>query len=172
MGSSNESVAGAATITITARDPDGLTATASFGVAVSDGPGQSAQTSLNLVKAEVRTPGPDLVVVSPTASVGSLAAGAAFTLSARVRNTGGEASPPTTLRYYRSTDATITRSDTPLGTVAIDGLDAGRASRAEVTSATAPSSVGTYYYGACVDAVTDELDTTNNCSSSVTVRVP
>jgi hypothetical protein len=55
--------------------------------------------------------------------------------------------------------------------VAIDGLDAGRASRAEVTSATAPSSVGTYYYGACVDAVTDELDTTNNCSSSAKVTV-
>ena len=36
---------------------------------------------------------------------------------------------------------------------------------------TAPSSPGTYYYGACVDAVTDESDTTNNCSASVQVTV-
>ena len=36
---------------------------------------------------------------------------------------------------------------------------------------TAPSTAGTYYYGACVDAVPDESDTTNNCSSSVQVTV-
>ena len=98
--------------------------------------------------------------------------GAAFEVSAWVRNTGDGESRPTTLRFYYSTDATITRSDTPLGTVAIDGLDAGRASRVEVTSATAPSSVGTYYYGACVDAVVRESDTANNCTLSMTVTVP
>ena len=38
---------------------------------------------------------------------------------------------------------------------------------------TAPSSPGTYYYGACVDAVPNESDTTNNCSSlPVTVSEP
>ena len=37
---------------------------------------------------------------------------------------------------------------------------------------TAPATSGTYYYGACVDTVTDESDTTNNCSSAVTVTVP
>ena len=31
---------------------------------------------------------------------------------------------------------------------------------------TAPSSPGTYYYGVCVDAVSGEPDTTNNCSSA------
>ena len=36
---------------------------------------------------------------------------------------------------------------------------------------TAPSIAGTYYYGACVDAVTDESDITNNCSTSVQVTV-
>ena len=35
----------------------------------------------------------------------------------------------------------------------------------------APSTPGTYYYGACVDAVAEESDTTNNCSSSVTITV-
>ena len=38
---------------------------------------------------------------------------------------------------------------------------------------TAPSSPGTYYYGACVDAVPNESDTTNNCASvPVTVSEP
>ena len=34
------------------------------------------------------------------------------------------------------------------------------------------AAAGTYYYGACVDAVADESDTTNNCSPSVQVTVP
>ena len=116
--------------------------------------------------------------ISPDLVVGggrhwrTLQPGADFQVLAWVRNTGDGDSRPTTLRFYYSTDATITRSDTPLGTVAIGGLDAGRATRAEVTSATAPSSVGTYHYGACVDAVVRESDTGNNCSLSVTVTVP
>ena len=36
---------------------------------------------------------------------------------------------------------------------------------------TAPSTAGTYYYGACVDSVSGESDTTNNCSASVEVTV-
>ena len=36
---------------------------------------------------------------------------------------------------------------------------------------TAPSAAGTYYYGACVDAVAGESDTANNCSTSVQLDV-
>ena len=36
---------------------------------------------------------------------------------------------------------------------------------------TAPATAGAYHYGACVDAVADESDTTDNCSSSVAVTV-
>ena len=114
---------------------------------------------------------PDLVVGAPTVSDSSPAAGAGFTLSAAVRNDGDGASAATTLRYYRSTDATITTSDTEVGTDAVAGLaDAGSSS--ESVDLTAPASPGTYYYGACVDTVTDESDTTNNCSASVPVTVP
>ena len=49
------------------------------------------------------------------------------------------------------------------------GLSASGTS-AESISLTAPSA-GTYYYGACVDAVTGESATGNNCSSSVQVTV-
>ena len=114
---------------------------------------------------------PDLVVATLTVSDDSPAAGANITLSAAVENDGEGAAEATTLRYYRSTDATISTSDTAVGTDAVAGL-AASGSSSESLELTAPATPGTYYYGACVDAVTDELDTTNNCSSSVTVAVP
>ena len=117
------------------------------------------------------TTAPDLEVGSPSVNDNSPAAGASFTLSATVRNDGDGAAAATTLRYYRSTDETITTSDTEVGTDAGGGLAAG-ATSSESINLTAPATAGTYYYGACVDAVTDESDTTNNCSTSVQITVP
>ena len=97
--------------------------------------------------------------------------GAQFTLSATVRNDGEGTLPAMTLRFYQSTDATITTSDTEVGTDAVTGLAAAGSSDQSV-DLTAPDTSGTYYYGACVDAVTDESDTANNCSASVQVTVP
>ena len=113
---------------------------------------------------------PDLVVESASVSDDSPDAGASFTLRATVRNRGGGQSASTTLRYYRSSNATISRSDTQVGTDSVGGLPASRTS-AESISLTAPSSPGTYYYGACVDSVAGESDTGNNCSSGVAVTV-
>ena len=96
--------------------------------------------------------------------------GASLTLSAILWNAGDGESPATTLRYYRSTDATITTGDTPVGTDAVGALAADDDGD-ESISLTAPATAGTYYYGACVDAVAGESDTTNNCSESVRVRV-
>ena len=123
------------------------------------------------VQVAVSEPKPDLVVVSSSVSNSTPDAGATFTLSATVRNDGDEASAATTLRYFRSTDATITTSDTHEDTDAVAELSSSGTS-SESVSLTAPSTPGTYYYGACVDAVTDESDTTNNCSASVQVTVP
>ena len=53
---------------------------------------------------------------------------------------------------------------------AITGL-AATGSASQSVELTAPTTPGTYYYGACVDAVTDESDTTNNCSGSVKVAI-
>ena len=113
---------------------------------------------------------PDLEVQSPSVSDSSPTSGATFSLSAAVRNDGDGAAATTTLRYYRSTDATITTADTSVGTDAVGGL-AAAATSSESIDLTAPSAPGTYYYGACVDAVTGESDTTNNCSSAVSVTV-
>ena len=97
--------------------------------------------------------------------------GTGFTLSVTVRNDGDGASGVTTLRYYRSTDTTITISDTEVGTDTVTGLTTTLGSASESVELTASSNPGTYYYGACVDAVEEESDTTNNCSSSVEVKV-
>ena len=113
---------------------------------------------------------PDLVVQPPTVSDSSPSAGASFTLRATVRNSGAARSAATTLRYYRSSDATISASDTAVGTDPVSGLAASGTS-AESISLTAPSSAGTYYYGACVDAVSGETNTRNNCSNAVRVTV-
>ena len=147
-----------------------------YGACVDDVTGES-DTSNNCSDAVTVTvvapppdPAPDLVVESPSVSDSSPDAGASFTLSATVRNSGDGGSVATTLRYYRSADATISGTDTQVGTDAVSALPASGTS-AESIDLTAPSSAGTYYYGACVDDVTGESDTSNNCSSAVTIAV-
>ena len=113
---------------------------------------------------------PDLIVESPSVSESEVSPGGTFTLGATVRNRGDGAAAATTLRYYRSDDASISSGDTEVGTDAVAGLAAG-ANGAESISLTAPSDAGTYYYGACVDSVSGESDTANNCSDGEEVEV-
>ena len=96
--------------------------------------------------------------------------GQSLTLNVTVRNRGDGSSGPTTLSYFRSTDSTITSGDTEVGTDHVAGLDAPGSS-AESILTYAPSTPGTYYYGACVDSVSRESDTTNNCSAVVAATV-
>ncbi len=113
---------------------------------------------------------PDLEVGTPSVYPASPFAGSQFTLSVTVTNAGDGASEATRLRGYRSTDSTITTSDTEEGSQTVSALAAAGSSSFD-HGLTAPSEAGTYYYGVCVDSVTDESDTTNNCSSSVAVTV-
>jgi hypothetical protein len=159
-----------------------------------EGESDTANNCSASVRITVPEPGPNLVVSSSAVSTSAPVAGTTFTLSATVRNDGDAASPVTTMRFYRSPDATITTSDTEVGTAVVTALDAGAggsptansgrsSARRFATSESgtsyylgevqvdAPSTAGTYYYGACVDAVTDESVPTDNCSSSVEVTV-
>ena len=117
------------------------------------------------------TEAPDLVVLAPSVSDSSPNAGESFVFTATVRNQGSNASTATTLRYYRSSDETISTSDTQVGTDTVSALTPAGASDGSI-NLTAPSTAGTYYYGACVDPVSGESATGNNCSDSraVTVR--
>ena len=166
-GSSDESVS------LTAPSTAG---TYYYGACVDAVPGESDTTDNCSSFVQINVPvkiqaGPNLVVGAPSVSDSGPAAGKTFTLSATVRNDGSETSAATTLRYYRSTDASITTSDTQVGSAAVAGLGAS-GSIGQSLDVSAPSTPGTYYYGACVEAVTDESDTTDNCSSSVQIKVP
>ena len=126
--------------------------------------------ALEISASPVITRKPDLVVQSPRVSKSTVSPGESFTLSATVRNSGSGQSAGTTLRYYRSTNRTISTGDTEVGTDAVGSLTANNNS-AESITLNAPTTPGTYYYGACVNAVSNETDTTNNCSTAVTVTV-
>ena len=112
----------------------------------------------------------DLVLASASVSSDTPMAGQPFELRANVDNRGTGASTATTLRFYRSTDTTISSIDTEVGTDAVSALVAGGTS-SSVLTLTAPSTAGTYYYGACVDPVSGESNSQNNCSSAVRVTV-
>ena len=127
---------------------------------------------------DVSTPGgssgdggsPDLIVESPSASDSILTTGQSFTLQATVRNQGSGQAAATILRYYQSVDAIISLSDTRVGSNAVGSLNASSSS-VESINLNAPSSAGTYYYGACVESVSGESNTNNNCSRAVRVTV-
>ena len=141
-----------------------------YGACVDTVSGESSTTNNCSDALTITVVAPDLFVSTPTRSGANPAVGASFTLEARVLNQGGAESAATTVRYYRSTDTTITTSDTELGTDSVSSISASGVSTQSV-DLTAPSAVGDYYYGACVDTVAGESDTTNNCSSALTVTV-
>ena len=145
----------------------------------------AAVTVTNIVDLSVDTPSVDKSTVAP---------GETFTLSTAVTNIGtGSFTRSTTLRYFRSTDTTLNRtdgSDTEVGTDPIGGLGSYLGyndTTSESITLTAPSEPGTYYYFAYVDPVHGEQyynynynytyyynyrDTlTNNTSSYVTITV-
>ena len=136
----------------------------------SDDRQDNCSTAVRLTVVDDTSTGPDLVVESPRINPVSVTTGASLTLSASVRNRGDGAAESTTLRYYRSTSGTVSTGETEVGTVGVGRLAAG-ASSGESIDLTAPSTAGTYYYGACVDAVADESDRGNNCSDAVRVTV-
>ena len=110
---------------------------------------------------------PDLVVESVRVSDDTVEVGDRFTFYATVRNQGNGEARRTTLRYYRSSDSNISDADTEEDdTDSVSSLDADETSDERVTL-TAPNRSGVYYYGACVDSVTDESNTRNNCSTAI-----
>ena len=113
---------------------------------------------------------PDLVVQSPSVDDSTLSPGQFFLFSATVRNQGGAQAAATRLHVYRSTDATISGSDTRVNSAQVRVIPASGTADSGITL-TAPSAAGAYYYGACVDAVSGETNTENNCSTAVPVAV-
>ena len=118
----------------------------------------------------VEIQGPDLVFSMTRVDASTIKVFAGVRFHITLTNQGTEMAAATTIRYYRSEDATISAEDTELRAVPIGQLGGGRS---QTTWALLPgsTSVGTYYYGACVDGVESEFDTTNNCSDGIEITV-
>ena len=112
---------------------------------------------------------PDLRVRDVNVSSSNLATGDSLTLSTRVENVGQGSADPSTLRWYLSTDSAIDSTDTQVGTDAVASLASGGTSSQSIATS-APTNPGIYYYGACVEAVSNEAVTTNNCSEASRVE--
>ena len=92
-------------------------------------------------------------------------------LTATIRNQGdADASNSTTLRYYLSRDATVSSDHQLLATDSVRSLSQGN-SDTEDHGVRAPSNPGQYYYYVCVDSVTNEENTGNNCSNFILINV-
>ena len=144
--------AGAATVTVTARDPDGLTAELS-------------------AQADVHEP--DLAAAVSRDSV-ALVPGASFEFEIEVRN-GGDgrgSAAPTLVAAYVSPDPVIETTDERVGEPQdVEALArGGLAWTAAAFAADSAAAVWTVVWvGACVEAVEGETETGNNCSRAIKV---
>lgn len=144
---------GSATVEVTATDPAGLSATLSGQIAVV-------------------APEPDLAftAVSPVAAM--LTPGDSATFTFGIRNQGTGVSEATTIRAMRSPNPIISVRDDELRSWSFPSLAPSRDHTFPITiSVGADSAPGTIYIGMCVDAVTDESDTRNNCSEGARLTI-
>ena len=144
---------GSATITVTARDPGGLSATQSVRVTV----------------ASAGAPDLEFTNVTPTSVTGS--PGGSVEADFTIRNTGDATAPTTTIRLYQSSNSTISTTDSEISSNSFSSLAAGRSRTITGTVRLPSQASGTFYFGICIDAVTGESDTQNNCSQGVRVTV-
>ena len=113
---------------------------------------------------------PDVAVDAPSVDDSTPTVGDRIVLGVTVRNHGDGSAEATALRWLRSPDATINDNDLVEGTASVGSLAPGSETRASITL-TVPADAGTYWYGACVDAVPGEAATGDNCSAGTRVVV-
>ena len=146
---------GTATVTVTARDPSGRTATQNVAVTVS------------------RATAPDLEFSRVDPQDITVAPGDTVVVEFTIRNAGDAASSATNARAHQSDDATITTSDRVASNDARVGTLAPNATW--IITLTIPvqtnAAAGTTYFGMCVDAVTGETNTANNCSIAARLTI-
>ena len=144
---------GSATIVVTATDPAGLSDTLSGHIAVV-------------------IPVPDLAFTSVAPAAAMLTPGDSATFTFGIRNQGTGASEATTIRAVRSPNPIISVRDDELRSWSFPSLAPSGDHTFPVTiSVGTDSAPGTIYIGMCVDAVTDESDTRNNCSEGARLTI-
>ena len=137
-------------------------------------PGSSSFGSLDDLISDINSSGddtgggtsgePDLIVKYPRAERSS--SPGAIDIYATVSNEGTGKSNGTILRYYNSNNKSIHSGASELQpSVSVSSLDPGGEDN-KMASFNSPG-VWQYYFGACVDAVDLESNTSNNCSDGV-----
>ena len=103
----------------------------------------------------------------------SFTPGLEFFLHGSVTNQGTAASPETRIRFFRSPNSFISTSDLLLGSLHVPSIAPGDTEHGiSVFRTNAPETLGTYYYGACVDVPDGgETDENNNCSDGRPITV-
>ena len=144
---------GRTTLTVTARDPDGASATQQADVEVTD-------------------PGPDLAFAGVSPASSTLTPGDSVTFTFRIHNQGTVAASATTIRTMRSANPTISPRDTELESYSLSSLAPAQHRSFPVTIVVDWNSApGTIYIGMCVDAVTNESNARNNCSEGARLMI-
>ena len=113
---------------------------------------------------------PDMVALLCRVNERNLSPGQPFQAKVLIRNLGFGVLPRATVQWYRSSDATISTGDTGIGSTVVAGASRFGAEEERI-DVIAPSNSGTWYFGACVDPVPGESDTSNNCSAAAQVMV-
>ncbi|MCE2403033.1 hypothetical protein J4G08_19425, partial [Candidatus Poribacteria bacterium] len=133
---------------------------------------QTSRNNYQSIKITVLPPpAPDLVV-SLVSNRYTVDPNQRFNLDATVRNQGAANSRQrTTVRFYSSTDATISADDVEIGSDSIRTIRDGRSDSGS-HYLRASEQPGTYYFYARVDTVNDERITDNNDSNVITITVP
>lgn len=96
-----------------------------------------------------------------------------ISISSTVINSGGTNSTSSDIKWYRSTDSNITSSDAFVSASQLGPIIAGETgqSNPDVSVNLSDYSNTSYYLGGCIDAVTNESDTTDNCSNGIFFEV-
>ena len=111
---------------------------------------------------------PDLVVATVDTNPMRILSGGNITLRGKVQNSGSNA-PATNLIVYKSLDSVISTSDALLENISISSIAAD--SSIDFTRSFTGHNAGTFYYGACVIEVSEEVAINNNCSVGLAVEV-
>lgn len=150
-----------------------------LGLAGCEGLGGSDSPSMTITPPSLED-GPDLDVVNgdvdpPYVVTPGYAVppGMSFTMYYTVENIGNKPAPQTTLNFKMGRDPNP--GSNPVGSVpslptigraSVESLDPSESSSRKSHSVTAPSTPGTYIFGACVDSVSGEQPFPNNCDGS------
>ena len=110
--------------------------------------------------------GPDLAISDVTATPTTVLPGDRITLAAQVVSDGLAGFAVKTVRIYRHTTTTDTPRIGGIETKALGKIFLPGTPSDVSMGDTAPTTPTTYYYYLCVDPLTDEQNTDNNCSST------